>query len=248
MILRWVNSIDEGVSAFLGGMALTARFAAENVRRQGGATSVTRQYPAEPAVTVGDRQRGHLVNDAEACIVCNLCAKACPVDCFVMEGERKVDGKLRASRFEIDIGKCLNCGLCTRACPTGSLTQTADFQVDPSGPHGNYLFRRTTEQLDARLESPDLPRMARLSALPRSELSDEDRAWLDGISNPTGHHLIGIYGLGYYTAEEKAKVEAERAEKAAAKAKADAAAKATAAAKAAEAPAKAAAPSEGTAP
>ena len=236
MILAWVHAIDEGVSAFVGGMGITARFLTENLRNQGGATSVTRQYPQEPAEVIGDRQRGHLVNDAEACIVCNLCAKACPVDCFVMEMERTEDNKPRASRFDIDISKCLTCGLCTRVCPTGSLKATADFEVDPRGADGRYLFRRNTDQLDRRLEAPDVVRMARVANQTSEERTAEDQAWLDEVTDPEGRHLIGMYGLGYYPADVKAAVEAERAAKAAAKAAAAAAAKAAAAAAAAAAP------------
>ncbi len=236
MILAWVHAIDEGVSAFLNGMAITARFLVENLRGRGGAAAVTRQYPEEPAVVVGDRQRGHLVNDAEACIVCNLCAKACPVDCFTMEMERTADNKPRASRFDIDISKCLTCGLCTRVCPTGSLKATADFEVDPRGADGRYLFRKTTAQLDRRLEAPDVVRLAQVANQPANARTAEDQAWLDGVSDPEGRHLIGVYGLGYYPADVKAAVEAERTAKAAAKAAAAAAAKAAAAPKPEPAP------------
>ena len=120
MILAWVNGIYEGVEAFLVGMRTTAGFLVENVRGSGGATAVTRQYPQEAAVVVGDRVRGHLVNDTARCIVCFACDKACPVDCFVMEGERDRDNKMRGSRFDIDLSKCIYCGLCVRACPTGA--------------------------------------------------------------------------------------------------------------------------------
>ncbi|MCS6970256.1 MAG: 4Fe-4S binding protein [Planctomycetota bacterium] len=230
MILAWINDIYEGVASTLAGMRLTWRFFWENVRRRGGATAVTRLYPEQPAEVVGERVRGHLVNDAARCIVCHACDKACPVDCFVMDLERTADNKPRASRFDIDLAKCIYCGLCVRACPTGSLSMTPAFEVEPRHQGQPFLFRRNSAQLQLRLAEPDMQRLRQLSQLPRAELSAEDRAWLDSVTDPAGEHLIGIFGLGYYTPEQKAAVEAERARK-----KAEAAAKAAAAKAAKEA-------------
>jgi len=236
VILAWVNGIYEGVASFLVGMRTTARFFSENVRGQGGATAVTRQYPQEPAVVIGERVRGHLVNDAPRCIVCHACDKACPVDCFVMDLERTGENKPRASRFDIDLSKCIYCGLCVRACPTGSLSMTSGFEMDPHNAAGRYLFRRSSDQLDKRLDEPDVVRMASLANQPREQLSAEDRAWLDGLIDPRGQHMIGMFGMGYYTPEQKAVADAEREKK-----KAEALAKAAAAKKAKEEAAKKAA-------
>jgi formate hydrogenlyase subunit 6/NADH:ubiquinone oxidoreductase subunit I len=78
-------------------------------------------------VKVADRFRGHLHNDIERCIVCKACAKACPIDCFWIDGEKNEAGKLRPSRFDIDLLKCMYCGLCVVACPTGCLTMTKEW-------------------------------------------------------------------------------------------------------------------------
>ncbi len=236
MILAWVNDIVEAVVSLVTGMRTTGRFWSENWRGAGGAAAVTRRYPEEPAVAVGERTRGHLINDASRCIVCRACEKACPVDCIIMDGERTEDNKLRASRFDIDLAKCLSCGLCVRVCPTDSLAMTASFAVEPVGPLGPFLFRRRSDQLDHRLAGTDMERLRTLSARPRHTLSPEDRAWLDQVTDPQGPHLIGLYGFGYYDSAEKARVEAERERRKQAKeaaAKAAAAAKAEAAAKAA---------------
>lgn len=226
MILAWVNGIYEGIASFLTGMRTTGSFLVENLRGEGGATAMTRQYPAQPAEVIGERGRGHLVNDAERCIVCHACDKVCPVDCFVMDGERNEDNKLHTSRFDIDLSKCIYCGLCVRACPTDSLSMTPDFEVDPvRGGFGRYLFRRNSAQLDQRLDTADVQRLTRLANLPREQLSDEERAWLEARVDPQGQHLIGMFGQGYYTPAEKAVVDAEREAKKKAK-------EATAAAKA----------------
>lgn len=210
MILAWVNDIVEGVQAFVTGMRTTGRFLVENLRDEGGATAITRQYPQQPAEAVGNRQRGHLFNDGPACIVCHACDKVCPVDCFTMDGERDENNKMHCSRFDIDLSKCIYCGLCVRACPTDSLTMTAAFELDPQHGGARFLFRRNSTQSAQRLEVPDVERQLRLAGIPREQLSAEDRDWLDALADPTGPHLIGMYGLGYYTPEEKARVEAER--------------------------------------
>jgi formate hydrogenlyase subunit 6/NADH:ubiquinone oxidoreductase subunit I len=248
MILAWVNDIYEGVDAFIGGMRMTARFLVENLRGSGGATAVTRQYPQEPAEVVGERVRGHLFNKADICIVCHACDKACPVDCFVMDGERDENNKMRASRFDIDLSKCIYCGLCVRACPTDSLSMTTHFEVDPKTEAGRYLFRRNAGQLDNRLDAPDVVRLARLANQPRENLPAEERAWLDLHLDDRGEHLIGMYGMGYYTPEEKARVDAERERKKKEKEAAAAAAKAKAAAAKAAAQPAAAAPAQPAAP
>jgi NADH-quinone oxidoreductase subunit I len=230
MILAWVNDIYDGINAFVIGMRTTATFFVENVRNSGGATAVTQQYPQEPAVVVGDRVRGHLFNKADICIVCHACDKACPVDCFVMDGERDANNKMRASRFDIDLSKCIYCGLCVRACPTDSLSMTTGFEVDPHNEAARFLFRRNSSQLDKHLDAPDVVRMAGLVSQPRETLSQADRDWLDSVIDPRGEHLIGMYGMGYFTPEEKAKADAERERKKQEKAAAAAAAKAAKAA------------------
>jgi len=232
VILRWINDVCEGVQSFFTGMSMTGRFFVENVRDRGGANAITREYPQQPAEQIGDRQRGHLHNKAELCIVCHACDTVCPVDCFKMDGERDANNKMRASRFDIDLSKCIYCGLCVRACPTDSLSMTAAFEMDPRLDGQRYLFRRTSDQLDVRFEAADVERLQRLSLLDREQLSDEDRAWLDARIEPRGQHLIGMYGMGFFTPEQKAHADAEREAKKKQKDAAAAAAKAKAAAEA----------------
>ena len=236
MILAWLHDVVEGVQSCFTGMRTTGKFLLENLRGEGGAIAVTRQYPQQPAEVVGDRQRGHLVNDAPRCIVCHACDTACPVDCFKMDGERDADNKMRASRFDIDLSKCIYCGLCVRACPTDSLSMTATFEMDPRHDGQRFLFRRNSAQVDVRFDEPDMQRLHRLAASPRDQLSAEDRQWLQARIDERGQHLIGMYGLGYFTPEQKAAADQAREAKKKAKDAAAAAAKAKAAAAAAPAP------------
>jgi hypothetical protein len=110
--------------------------------------------------------------------------------------------------------------------------------LSPRQEGARFLFTRNSSQLDVYFDEADMTRLHRLAQLPREQLGDEDRTWLDARIDPNGQHLIGIYGYGFYSPADKARVDAEREQKkkvkdAAAK---EAAAKA-AAAKAAAAPA-----------
>jgi formate hydrogenlyase subunit 6/NADH:ubiquinone oxidoreductase subunit I len=247
MILAWLNDVVEGVQSCFTGMRTTGRFLLENLSGHGGATAVTREYPEQPAEVVGNRQRGHLVNDGPRCIVCHACDTVCPVDCFKMDGERDADNKKRASRIDIDLSKCIYCGLCVRACPTDSLSMTATFEVDPRHDGNRFLFTRNSAQLDVRFDAPDMERLHRLVNQPHEQLDAADRAWLDARIDPNGQHLIGIYGLGYFTPEAKKAADEAREAKKKAKDAAAAAAKAKAAA-AAPPPAAGALPAVGAAP
>jgi formate hydrogenlyase subunit 6/NADH:ubiquinone oxidoreductase subunit I len=255
-LLTWVREIAEGVESTAVGMKTTAQFAIENWSGKP-AGAMTLEYPAQQP-TIPAAFRGHLFNNVDACITCSLCAKACPVDCFVIDGERTAENKLRPSRFDIDLTKCIYCGLCTRACPTDCLTMEGGFELDPLNTVNKrgerFLFVQRPDQLDLRLESADMERLNRVSGTPRDQLSAEDRQFMAGIEAAEGNALIAKFGVGYYPPEEKARVDAEReamlkakaeaAKAAAAKAAADKAAKEAAdkAAKDAAAPAPGATP------
>jgi formate hydrogenlyase subunit 6/NADH:ubiquinone oxidoreductase subunit I len=110
----------------------------------------TIQYP-HISLPVPDTGRYKLHNEIDDCIVCDKCAKICPVDCITIEPikateeiGRTSDGtpkRIYAAKFDIDMGKCCFCGLCTTVCPTESLTMTKtyDFSVFDIREH-NYAF------------------------------------------------------------------------------------------------------------
>jgi len=110
--------------------------------QQNGISTV--QYPHE-SIPVPDNGRYRLHNEIDDCIVCDKCAKICPVDCIEIESIKATetfgktsDGtpkRIHAARFDIDMGKCCFCGLCTTVCPTECLTMTktfdfSEFEVD----------------------------------------------------------------------------------------------------------------------
>jgi formate hydrogenlyase subunit 6/NADH:ubiquinone oxidoreductase subunit I len=97
---------------------------------------VTVQYP-DFHVPVPDNGRYTLHCEIDDCIVCDKCAKICPVDCIAIEAIKSPeiigqtsDGtakRLHAARFDIDMAKCCFCGLCTTVCPTECLTMTDEY-------------------------------------------------------------------------------------------------------------------------
>jgi formate hydrogenlyase subunit 6/NADH:ubiquinone oxidoreductase subunit I len=97
---------------------------------------VTNQYPFEQ-LPIPDNGRYKLHNEIDDCIVCDLCAKICPVNCIEIdpikspvEIGKTSDGstkRIYAATFNIDMAKCCFCGLCTTVCPTECLTMTQTF-------------------------------------------------------------------------------------------------------------------------
>jgi formate hydrogenlyase subunit 6/NADH:ubiquinone oxidoreductase subunit I len=115
----------------------------------------TVQYPHEMQ-PIPDNGRYRLHNEIDDCIVCDKCAKICPVDCITIEPVKAVnefgktsDGtpkRIYAAKFDIDMGKCCFCGLCTTVCPTECLTMTKvfDFSVLDMKDH-NFAFAEMSE-------------------------------------------------------------------------------------------------------
>lgn len=120
---------------------------------------VTLQYPFQE-LPVPDTGRYQLHNEIDDCIVCDKCAKICPVNCIDIEPVRAVDeiGKtsdgtskrIYAAKFDIDMSKCCFCGLCTVVCPTECLTMTNeyDFSVFDLKEH-NFEFGEMSPELVA---------------------------------------------------------------------------------------------------
>src|ERR1700744_3660655 len=96
----------------------------------------TIQYPHQklPIPEVG---RYQLDVEMDDCIVCDLCAKVCPVDCIDIEAIKATEAigqtsdgttkRLYAAKFDIDMAKCMYCGLCTIVCPTECIVMTNQY-------------------------------------------------------------------------------------------------------------------------
>lgn len=95
----------------------------------------TVQYPEEEPY-FSPYERGLHEFEPDKCIVCFLCAKACPVDCIRIEGTGGKSPDLQV--YEIDYAKCLFCSLCVDPCPVdcihmGQQYDLASFERDQGG-------------------------------------------------------------------------------------------------------------------
>ncbi|HLK96661.1 MAG TPA: 4Fe-4S dicluster domain-containing protein [Hymenobacter sp.] len=146
--MSYFRDIQSGIRTTLKGLSLTLRHLRHATHRrtaEGIASDnyfdlqnglVTLQYPHEQ-LPIPDNGRYRLRNEIEDCIVCDKCAKICPVDCISIDAikateevGRASDGspiRLYAAKFDIDMAKCCYCGLCTAVCPTECLTMDKKF-------------------------------------------------------------------------------------------------------------------------
>ncbi|UFH54898.1 4Fe-4S dicluster domain-containing protein [Spirosoma sp. KNUC1025] len=146
--MTYFKDIQTGIRTTLKGLRLTLRHLRNATRRrtpEGIASEnyfdlqnglVTLQYPHEQ-LPIPDNGRYRLRNEIDDCIVCDKCAKVCPVDCITIDAikateevGRASDGspiRLYAAKFDIDMAKCCYCGLCTVVCPTECLTMDKKF-------------------------------------------------------------------------------------------------------------------------
>jgi NADH-quinone oxidoreductase subunit I len=135
---------------------------------------VTLQYPYE-AIPVPDNGRYRLHNEMDDCIVCDKCAKVCPVDCIEIEPIKAVgevgktsDGssiRLYAAKFDIDMAKCCFCGLCTTVCPTECLTMTkaydfSEYSVEAMTYHFSNLSPEAAAEKRRLLEAYQQEKLA----------------------------------------------------------------------------------------
>ncbi|MEE8424604.1 MAG: NADH-quinone oxidoreductase subunit I [Elusimicrobiota bacterium] len=94
--------------------------------------AITVQYPTEK-LTPYSGYRGALLFDADKCISCNLCVKACPSACIFLENAKNETGKkiAKVEWYSIDFGKCNFCRLCEEACPTKpkSVWHAMDYEL-----------------------------------------------------------------------------------------------------------------------
>ena len=164
---------------------------------------VTTLYPFE-SIPVPDNGRYRLHNEMEDCIVCDLCVKACPVDCIIIdpikssiEIGKTSDGSPRriyAATFDIDMAKCCYCGLCTTVCPTESLTMTKAYdysEYDIRNMVYNFADLTSEEAVvkrkewdDAQLAKQAAKEAAAANKIEKTETPQEERTSIPAKPKP----------------------------------------------------------------
>jgi NADH-quinone oxidoreductase subunit I len=119
-----------------------------------GITTIPYPHQKLPVPELG---RYQLDVEMDDCIVCDLCAKICPVDCIDIESIKATEAigktsdgttkRLYAAKFDIDMAKCMYCGLCTVVCPTECLVMTDTYDRSMSDLKGMiYKFSEMTPE------------------------------------------------------------------------------------------------------
>ena len=94
--------------------------------------AITVQYPRE-RTEPPPSYRGLHILEQEKCIDCNLCAKACPVDCIEIESIHH--GRvLEWQKFTIDYKKCIFCEFCIPVCPKDCIHMTSEYELATTDP------------------------------------------------------------------------------------------------------------------
>jgi NADH-quinone oxidoreductase subunit I len=87
----------------------------------------TIQYPEEQPY-FSPYERGLHEFETDKCIICELCAKACPVDCIYIHAEGRGKNAV-LTRFAIDYSKCLFCALCVDPCPVDCIHMGQQYDL-----------------------------------------------------------------------------------------------------------------------
>lgn len=171
---RYFRNVYRTISTILIGMRITLRYYF--------ARTVTMQYP-DVAPALAPRFRGFHIFEIEKCIGCDMCAKACPVDCIYIEksGARKIDKETNIARggamqrFAIDYAKCMFCALCIEPCPTDCI-HMGDLH-DLSGFDRNSMVVEFTDLAKRGLQTP-MPLWMQRDNMP-AWAAERKRKWLE---------------------------------------------------------------------
>jgi NADH-quinone oxidoreductase subunit I len=148
--------------------------------------NVTIQYP-EVKRELPERVRNRLYVNMDDCIGCDLCAKACPVNCIDIEtvkalpdedlGETSTGNRKRlwVTRFEIDIAKCCYCGLCVPPCPTECIEMTDVFEFSEYN-RADLIYRYSTMSPDEVAEKKANSEAFRLEQEAKKKAAAEAKA------------------------------------------------------------------------
>jgi NADH-quinone oxidoreductase subunit I len=115
----YLRKVWRGVATTAKGMVLTWK---HFVTRP-----TTIQYPEEKPY-FSPFERGLHEFEPEVCIICHLCAVACPVNCIKIESEGSGKNAV-LTKYEIDYAKCLFCALCVDPCPVDCIHMGQEYDL-----------------------------------------------------------------------------------------------------------------------
>ncbi len=125
----WAGNIAETVSTVAAGLGATLGVWLKTYRTDRRTFTERFEYPELP-VPVAARYRGFHRFDLTTCIGCDLCAKACPVDCIYIGKEKVTGGKgFAVTGYAIDYSKCMFCALCVEPCPVDCIFMGATHDL-----------------------------------------------------------------------------------------------------------------------
>ncbi|HEY8496713.1 MAG TPA: NADH-quinone oxidoreductase subunit I [Limnochordales bacterium] len=120
---------------------------------------ITINYPEEkPDVPLGYRGIPVLLSDEEGnlkCVSCELCAKACPVNCIEIQSHRDNQTRKKVlDVYNLDSTWCMYCGLCVEACPFDALAMSDQFELASYDLPGLVYTRDQLAEIGRRAITP----------------------------------------------------------------------------------------------
>lgn len=124
-MLKYLRDITGSLKGAAVGMGITFR----NMVKP----TITVNYPEEKLdLPVGYRGLPVLLSDPDGnlkCVSCELCAKACPVNCIEIQSHRGPDRAKVLDVYNLDATWCMYCGLCVEACPFDALAMSDQYEL-----------------------------------------------------------------------------------------------------------------------